>query len=100
MVFFATYECFTDMKGQAQSYFANMTDEEIAHEAPEGIKIICRYHDVANGTGFTVIETVDQEAMTQWIMGWSSFCHFPIIKPVVDDESARRLIKRMEANAG
>ena len=98
MIFFATYECFTDLKDQAQSYFANMTDEEIANEAPEGVKIICRYHDVPNGTGFTVIEAEDQEAMTQWTMGWASLCHFPIVKPVVDDQTARRLIKQMKAS--
>ncbi|MDG1156856.1 MAG: DUF3303 family protein [Litorivicinaceae bacterium] len=79
---------FHSLKDQAQSYFANMTDEEIANEAPEGVKIICRYHDVPNGTGFTVIEAEDQEAMTQ----------FPIVKPVVDDQTARRLIKQMEAS--
>lgn len=96
--FFSTYECFTDLKDQAQSYFANMTDEEIANEAPEGVKIICRYHDVPNGTGFAVVEAEDQEAMTQWTMGWASLCHFPIVKPVVDDQTARRLIKQMEAS--
>ena len=100
MIFFATYECFPDKKEQAQSFFANMSAEQIAAEVPPNVKILARYHDVPNGTGITILETDDQEAMTAWTLGWATMCHFPIVKPMLDDNAARALIKQLEAGAG
>ena len=100
MIFFATYECFPEKKEQAQSFFANMSAEQIAAEVPPNVKLLARYHEVPNGTGITILETDDQEAMTAWTLGWATMCHFPILKPMLDDNAARALIKQLEAGAG
>ena len=55
MIFFATYECFPDKKEQAQSFFANMSVEQIANEVPPNVTLLARYHDVPNGTGITIL---------------------------------------------
>ena len=34
-----------------------MTDEQIAAEIPDGVKLIGRWHDVPNGSGITIVET-------------------------------------------
>ena len=93
---FASYECFPDKKEQAQSFFANMSAEQIAAEVPPNVKLLARYHDVPNGTGITILETDDQEAMTAWTLGWATMCHFPIVKPMLDDDAARALIKQLK----
>ena len=72
-----------------------MTDEQIAGEYPEGVKQIGRWHDMPNGNGVIIVETSDQEALTSFIMSWSGMCTFPIVKPVVDDATARKLMKAM-----
>ena len=59
------------------------------------VTLLARYHDVPNGTGITILETDDQEAMTAWTLGWATMCHFPIIKPMLDYDAARTLIKKM-----
>ena len=96
MLFHIEYELFSDLKEQAQVYFADMSEEEIATEFPEGMTIIGRWHDIANGSGLMIADVSSEEALTSWMYGWSSLATFPVVKPVLDDGSARRLIQSME----
>ena len=73
-----------------------MSDEEIATEFPEGMTIVGRWHDIANGSGLMIADVSSEEALTSWMYGWSSLATFPVVKPVLDDGSARRLIQSME----
>lgn len=98
MIFYAEYQCDRDKQADAQAFFAHMTDEQIAAEIPDGVKLIGRWHDVPNGSGITIVETDDQDAMLGWMMGWSALVTFPVVKPVSDDAAARALVKRMMAS--
>ena len=98
MIFMCTYQLDRDKQAETQAFFANMTDEQIAGEYPSDVKQIGRWHDAANGSGLIIVETDNQEALTGWIMGWSGACTFPIVKPVLDDDNARKAIKAMIAN--
>jgi hypothetical protein len=42
----------------------------------------------------------DKQTDTQasWIMGWSGQCTFPTVTPVVEDDTARKLVKAMLAS--
>ena len=95
MIFMCTYQVDRDKQADTQAFFANMTDEQIAGEYPAGVSQIGRWHDVPNGNGVIIVETSDQEALTSFIMNWSGMCTFPIVKPVVDDATARKLMKAM-----
>ena len=95
MIFMLTYQIDRDKQVECQTFFTQMTDEQIAGEYPEGVKQIGRWHDVPNGNGVIIVETRDQEALTSFIMNWSGMCTFPIVKPVVDDATARKLMKAM-----
>ena len=97
MIFMCTYQVDRDKQADTQAFFANMTEEQIAGEHPDGVTQIGRWHDVPNGNGWIVVEANDQEALTSWIMGWSGQCKFPTVTPVVDDENARKLVKAMLA---
>jgi len=97
MIFMCTYQVDRDKQADTQAFFANMTDEQIAGEYPDGVSQIGRWHDVPNGNGWIVVETDNQEALTSWIMGWSGQCKFPTVTPVVDDDNGRKLIKAMLA---
>ena len=48
-----------------------------------------------NGNGVIIVETSDQEALTSFILSWSGMCTLPIVKPVVDDATARKLMTVM-----
>ena len=95
MIFYVEYQCDRDKQSEAQTFFANMTDEQIAGEIPNGLRLICRYHDLPNGSGFAVVETDSQDAITAWALSWSGLCTFPVIKTVVDDDTGRKMIREM-----
>lgn len=95
MLFMCTYQVDRDKQADTQAFFANMTQEQISGEYPDGVKEIGRWHDVPNGNGWVVVETDDQEALTSWIMGWSGQCTFPTVTPVLGDDAARKLVKAM-----
>ena len=88
-----TYQVDRDKQAETQAFFANMTEEQIAGEYPDGVTQITRWHDVPNGNGWVVVETDNQEALTSWIMSWSDSVIFPVVTPVVDDDTARKLVK-------
>tara|TARA_S200000501_G_scaffold172954_1_gene162924 strand:- start:262 stop:567 length:306 start_codon:yes stop_codon:yes gene_type:complete len=93
MIFMCTYQVDRDKQAETQAFFANMTEEQIAGEYPNGVKQISRWHDVPNGNGWVVVETDNQEALTSWIMSWSDSVIFPVVTPVVGDDTARKLVK-------
>ena len=90
-----TYQVDRDKQSDTQAFFANMTDEQIAGEYPDGVSQISRWHDIPNGKGWIVVETNNQEALTSWLMGWSGQCTFPTVTPVLGDEAGSRLIREM-----
>ena len=97
MIFMCTYQVDRDKQADTQAFFANMTDQQIAGQYPDGVSQIGRWHDVSNGNGQIVVETDNREVLTTWIMGWSGQCKFPTVAPVLDDDKARKLLKAMLA---
>ena len=100
MIFLLQYQCDRETQAEVQAFFANMTDEQIAKEYPEGVKQICRYHDVPNGNGVVIVDAANEETLTSFLMGWSKYCTWPVVKPVVDDDTARTIVKNMLAAQG
>ena len=98
MIFMCKYQVDRDKQSDTQAFFANMTQEQIDGEHPNGVTQISRWHDIPNGCGWIVVESDNQEALTSWIMGWSGQATFPIVTPVVDDNNARKLVKAMIAS--
>ena len=47
-----TYQVDRDKQADTQAFFANMTDEQIKGEYPDGVKQIGRWHDTPNGRGW------------------------------------------------
>jgi len=48
------------------------------------------------GGGVAIVEAESQEAMTSWMMSWSGACTIPVITPVVDDDTGKKLLKQMQ----
>ena len=99
MIFMCKYQIENDKKTDTQAFFASMTPEQIAGELPNGVKQIGRWHDIPNGCGWAVIESDNQENLTSWMMGWSGQCTFPTVTPVVDDDTARKLVQALLASS-
>jgi hypothetical protein len=97
MIFLCEYQIDRDKQSDTQAFFANMTQEQIDDEQGK-VKQIGRWHDLPNGCGWIVVDTDNQEDLTAWIMGWSGMATFPIVTPVVDDNTARKIVKGMLAS--
>ena len=95
MLFMCAYQVDRDKQADTQAFFANMTQEQIDGEVPDGVKQIGRWHDMPNGRGWAVIEADSQEALTSWMMGWSGQATFPLVTPVMDDTDGHKLVKAM-----
>ena len=52
---------------------------------PEGIKILGRWHDVADGTGLAISESDDISAMTRWALEWNDLMEMHV-RPALTDE--------------
>ena len=53
--------------------------------APEGIRILGRWHDISDGTGFAVSESDDISAMTRWALEWNDVMEMHV-RPALTDE--------------
>ena len=98
MIFMLQYQVDRDKQMDTQAFFESMSDEMIASEFPQGMKKIACWHDVANGTGWIVVDANDTEVLTAYTMQWSPQCTFPVVSPVVDDNTGCKLVKAFIAS--
>jgi hypothetical protein len=96
MLFYVKYQVDRDKQSDTQAFFANMSEEEREKEIPDGVNLVGRWHDLPNGWGVAIVEAESQEALTGWAMSWSGACTFPVITPVVDDDTGTKLLKQMQ----
>lgn len=54
-------------------------------QPPEGVKMIGRWHDMGNRTGYTLVEADDAVAMGKWSHQWSDLLTIES-HVVIDDE--------------
>ena len=52
---------------------------------PAGIKILGRWHDVADGTGVAISESDDLSAVTRWALEWNDLMEMHV-RPALTDE--------------
>lgn len=97
MKFMIPWELHPDKRHDAFTAFAEMDLEEYQTQQGSSVKLIGRWHDLANGTGVAICETDDAEALTLWLMKWHAICDFEIV-PVLDDEEAHVAAKKAAAS--
>jgi hypothetical protein len=54
-------------------------------QPPKGVKMLGRWHDVANGTGFAVSEASDASVMARWCLEWNDLMEMEV-HPALNDE--------------
>ncbi|MDR6859818.1 DUF3303 family protein [Variovorax guangxiensis] len=52
---------------------------------PQGVKMLGRWHDVAQGKGIMISEAEDASAMARWALDWSDLMEMEV-HPVLNDE--------------
>jgi hypothetical protein len=57
-------------------------------QPPQGVKMLGRWHDVANGTGVAISEASDSSAMARWALEWNDLMEMNINPALTDAELA------------
>jgi hypothetical protein len=76
--------------------FSKMTPEQELELGDSQVKLICRWHDLARGSGFAVYETENAEAFAKYTLSWNE--HMDLESSIVlDDDEARAVAKGLSA---
>jgi hypothetical protein len=78
--------------------WSSMTRAERA-DAGKGVKIVGRWHDLANRSGVLILEASDLAAITRYLGQWNPHLDLDIA-PVLDDEESARAAKAILAGQG
>lgn len=60
--------------------------------APAGIKMLGRWHAIAQLSGVAIIEANDAELIQQWVLEWNDLLCMQIVPALVDKQAAPLMI--------
>jgi hypothetical protein len=83
----ATYEITAENRNACQERFL-----ETGGLPPEGVKMLGRWHNLANLKGFILSETDYPISLGKWFQNWTDIVSFEI-SPVTNDEETAAIIK-------
>lgn len=93
MKFMLLYKLHPDKRQDALNGFSKMTPEDDKTDMGEKIKLIGRWHDIANSKGVVIFESDDLETISNWALNWNSILDLEL-SPVLDDAETRALGKK------
>ena len=72
--------------------FGGMTEEDDKRDrGSDDIKTLGRWSIIGEGKGFVVFEAPDVKTVYNWIFNWTTMATL-VVKPILDDNQARRII--------
>ena len=99
MKFMLLYKLHTDKRHEALKGFSKMTPDDEKADLGEKIKLIGRWHDVAQSKGVAIIEADNTEAIFSWTLNWNGILDLEL-SPVLDDAETRAFGKTKFGNTG
>ena len=55
-------------------------------QPPEGVKMLGRWHDTADGTGFAVSEAEDASLLAKWALEWNDLMDMSTAPALTDEQ--------------
>ena len=99
MKFMLTWKVHPEKRHNVLAAFSQMTAAEDAADMGGKIRLIGRWHNVAEFSGVAIYESDDPIAMANWALNWNSVLD-AVVCPVLDDEETRALGRSRAAAAG
>jgi hypothetical protein len=92
MLYAGTWTIDADKRSDAYTHFASMDEEALAADIGPDVKLLGRWHNPADGSGFFVCEAKSVTALHQWM--WKSSEDRLTIKvaPVLNDDMCREVV--------
>jgi len=88
MKFMASWRLHEDNRHETFQTFSAMSPDEDAADHGPNIKVIGRWHDLAQFTGVAIFESDDPQAIAHWVLNWNAVLDIEVV-PVLDDDEAR-----------
>ncbi|MBK8501993.1 MAG: DUF3303 family protein [Saprospiraceae bacterium] len=98
MKFMLTWRVHPEKRQSVLAAFSQMTAAQDAADMGGKIRLIGRWHNVAEFTGVAIYESDDPIAIANWALNWNSVLD-AVVAPVLDDEETRALGKSRAAAA-
>ena len=92
MKFLLTWRLHTEKRIDAVKGFSQMTAADDKTDMGDNIRLIGRWHNVADGTGVAIFESNDAVAIANWALNWAPVLD-STVTPVLDDEEVRKMGK-------
>ena len=92
MKFMVSWRIHDDQRHDAFKTFSGMTSADDEADHGPNVKLIGRWHDLAQFTGVAICETDDPQAIANWVLNWNSVIDAEVV-PVLDDDEAREVGK-------
>lgn len=93
-----TWRVHPDKRQDTLAAFSQMTAEADAADVGGKIRLIGRWHNIAEFSGVAIYESDDPIAMANWALNWNSVLD-AVVAPVLDDEETRALGRSRAAKA-
>ena len=93
------WEIHPDKREDVFAAFAGMELSDYQGMGGPNVETIGRWHDVINGRGFSVLETTDPDAISEWLLKWNAAVDFEIAI-VHDDAEAHAMVRKHVTDQG
>ena len=93
-LFLGTWKIMDSQKVPCMTYFGSMSKADDEAESP-GVNLLGRWSDMNNATGTFVCEADDYTNIASWLYNWAPMASCDV-KPICDDNTARRIILKKE----
>jgi len=88
MKFMMTWRVHEHARNDALTVFSQMTAEDDLADLGEGVRLIGRWHNIAEFSGVAIYESDDGVAIANWALNWNSILDCEV-SPVMDDDETR-----------
>jgi hypothetical protein len=92
MKFMVTWRIHPEKRHETMKVWSSLKPEQRA-DAGSGVKILGRWHNIAEFTGVAILETESTAAMSLYLMQWNSMMDMDVA-PVLDDEESAQAGKK------
>ena len=93
-----TWRSHADKRQAVFNAFSQMTAEDDKRDMGDKIRLIGRWHDLAQFTGVAICESDDAQAVASWTLNWNNVLDVQTVV-VLDDEEARAVGRNKIAEA-
>lgn len=96
-LYYIKYKMKDDARSDTLTLFGSMNAEQDAADMGPDIKMLGRWHNMGDMTGYVIVSAPDNATLNKWVFNWTESACDCVLTPIVDDDTARTIILKGEA---